>query len=148
MLIPHLKFIESLIVCKFTINEIAQKLEDFGLQFPEKAVAIMISTLKKENPDYFKDKDPEPADPDWIRELSVEEAFCHFTSFSFPEKPLSLDSAIRLLNDPLMYKLLTSMALCLMNDEDIELIVNARYNIEYTPEEIKCFLKYFFNVSN
>lgn len=33
-----------------------------------------------------------------------------------------------------------------MTDDDIEIIINARYNIEYTSEEIKCFLKYFFDV--
>jgi len=39
------------------------------------------------------------------------------------------------------------MALALITDEDIELIVNGKYNMEYSSDDVKMFLKYFFNVS-
>lgn len=64
VLIPHLKFIESLIVCKFSVKQIKEKLEDLSLPFPEEAVAIMVKTLHEEKPEYFRKKSPEPADPD------------------------------------------------------------------------------------
>ena len=145
MLIPHIKFIETLIISKKDPNKVVETLDDFGLTFNEEAIAVMYGTLTSEAPDYFSGK--EPADPDWIREMDIVEGFCHFTNFSFPGDVLSLKGAIDLLNDPLMYRLITSMALAMMNDEDIELIVNGKYNMSYTAEDIKMFLKYFFRVS-
>jgi len=38
------------------------------------------------------------------------------------------------------------MALALITDEDIELIVNGKYNMEYSSDDVQMFLKYFFNV--
>ena len=73
--------------------------------------------------------------------------FCHFTGLQFPEKLDKVDGAFKLLNDPLMYRLITSMGLALITDEDIELIINGKFNMEYSAEDIKLFLKYFFNVS-
>ena len=58
-----------------------------------------------------------------------------------------ITGAFNVLNDPLMYRLITSMALAGITEEDIELIVNGKYNIHYSSEDIKEFLHYFFNVS-
>ncbi len=148
MLIPHIKFIEALVASKMSITGIKEKLDAYDLPFPEEAILIIINTLKSENPDYFDESKRMPADPDWIRELDITEMFCHFTGFSFPEKLDSIDGAFKLLNDPLMYRLITSMALCLITDEDIELIINGKFNMEYSAEDVKLFLKYFFNVQD
>jgi hypothetical protein len=43
---------------------------------------------------------------------------------------------------------MSSLALASVTEEDIELIVNAKYNIHYGPEDIKEFLHYFFNVDD
>ncbi len=59
---------------------------------------------------------------------------------------LGIEGAFSLLNDPLMYRLITSLALAGITEEDIELIVNGKYNIHYTSEDIKEFLHYFFKV--
>jgi hypothetical protein len=59
-----------------------------------------------------------------------------------------VDGAFQVLNDPLMYRLITSMALAGITEEDIELIVNGKYNIHYSSDDIRQFLHYFFNVSN
>lgn len=147
MNIPHLKFIETLVISKFSVDKLIEKLEDYDQPIPEKAITIVYDTLRSQAPDYFSAKDPEPADPDWIRDHDLVEGFVYFTNHSFPENVPSLDGAIKILNDPLMYRLITSMALALITDEDIELIVNGKYNMEYSSDDVKMFLKYFFNVS-
>ncbi|MAH42804.1 hypothetical protein CL614_03705 [archaeon] len=57
-----------------------------------------------------------------------------------------IEGALKILNDPLMKRLVTSLAVASITTEDIELIVNGKYNIEYSHENIKLFLKYFFDV--
>lgn len=74
--------------------------------------------------------------------------FAHLTGFSLPENKPSVEGAFQLLNDPMMYRLITSMAIALINDEDIELIVNGKFNMEYTASDVKMFLKYFFNLED
>jgi len=64
MNIPHLKFIESLVISKFSIDKLIEKLEDYDQPIPEKAIAIVYDTLRSQAPDYYRGIDPEPADPD------------------------------------------------------------------------------------
>ena len=47
-----------------------------------------------------------------------------------------------------MYRLITSLAFAKITDEDIELIVNGKYNIQYSSDDIEQFLYYFFDVAN
>lgn len=146
MLIPHIKYIESLVVAKKTIDEIVEALARYNLNLPEKALVIIIDTLRDEQPEYFKGK--EAADPEWIRKLGIAEMYTYLTNFSFPEPLPSPKNAFNIINDPLMYRLITSLALARITDEDIELVVNGKFNMEYTSEDINMFLKYFFNVSD
>jgi len=60
----------------------------------------------------------------------------------------SIEGAMSILDDPLMKRLITSLAISNITTEDIELVVNGKYNVEYSHENIKLFLKYFFDVSD
>jgi len=57
-----------------------------------------------------------------------------------------IEGAFKILSDPLMKRLVTSLAIANITTEDIELIVNGKYNIDYSHEHIALFLKYFFDV--
>lgn len=70
----------------------------------------------------------------------------HLFNMEVPPGTHGITGAFEVLNDPLMYRLITSMALAGITKEDIELIVNGKYNIHYSSEDIEEFLKYFFNV--
>lgn len=63
-----------------------------------------------------------------------------------PSDTDGIKGAHAIMNDPLMYRLITSMALSGITEEDIELIVNGKYNIQYSSQDINEFLYYFFNV--
>ena len=41
-----------------------------------------------------------------------------------------VSGSFKLLNDRLMYRLMTSLALANVNSEDIELIINGKYDID------------------
>jgi hypothetical protein len=60
-----------------------------------------------------------------------------------PIQPLGVDGAFRILDDPHMRRLITAMSLCDIQDTDIDLIVNARYNYNYAPEDVQMFVRYF-----
>lgn len=74
--------------------------------------------------------------------------YSYLTNFELPSGTEGIEKAIQLADDPLMYRLITSLALARIDDEDIELIVNGKYNMSYAFEDIKEFLHYFFDVSD
>lgn len=57
-----------------------------------------------------------------------------------------LEGAFKVLNDPGMFKVITSLAMGSVTEDDIELLVNTKYDIEYSSEELDAFLYYFFNL--
>jgi len=74
--------------------------------------------------------------------------FGYLYKISVPDGVEGIEGAFDILNDPLMYRLITSMALAKITDEDIELIVNGKYNIQYGSDDIEQFLYYFFDIAS
>jgi hypothetical protein len=60
----------------------------------------------------------------------------------------SIEGCLNILQDPLMKRLISSLAISNITAEDIELVVNGKYNVEYSHSNIEMFLKYFFDVSD
>lgn len=146
MKIPHLKFIESLVASKFTLDEIQRELEKYGLEFNPKVIAVVMNTLREDNPYYFKGE--EPADLDWINDLGVLDMWSHLTHTSIPDKMHPVDNAFDLINDPLMYRLITALCVAGIDDEDIAMLETADFNRQYSVEDIKIFIKYFYDMGD
>jgi hypothetical protein len=146
MKIPHLKFIEALVVSKFTLDRIQEELEKYGLEYNKKAIAIVMNTLRDEMPDYFKGT--EPVNIDWIRDLGVLDMYAHLTHTNTPEKMHPVKNAFDLINDPLMFRLVTSMCVAGIDKEDIDLLESADFNRQYGVEDINIFIKYFFDMED
>jgi len=64
------------------------------------------------------------------------------------DKTIGYDGAMRILEDTKMRRAIQSMALAGINDEDIELMLNARYDLNYSPDDINFYLTYFFDVKS
>lgn len=146
MKIPYIKFIETLVIGRLKAEQIVNECANLGFQFPLDAVILVEDILRNKYPEYFKSTDP--PDVVWIHDMGIEKMFGHRFQVQLPMGTSGISGAYRILNDPLMYRLITSMALANVNDEDIELIVNGKYNIEYATEDIVEFLHYFFNVKD
>ena len=146
MQVPFIKYIEALVVGRLSDVQIMHKLSELNLGFPEKGITIVRKRFMDERPDYFHKKDE--VDLVWLADWDVEKMFGHLFNTEVPTGTEGIKGAFEVLNDPLMYRLITSMALSGITKEDIELIVNGKYNIHYTSEDIEEFLKYFFNVSD
>ena len=54
---------------------------------------------------------------------------------------VSIEGAMTILDDPLMKRLISSLAISNITSEDIELIVNGKYNVEYSHENIGSLIK-------
>ena len=144
MQVPFIKYIETLVVGKETLSSITSKLEKLALSFPDKGLSIIYKRFSAEQPDYFSGKEEldEQHLPDW----GIEKMYGFLYNKEVPSGTSGIEGSFSLLNDPLMYRLITSLALAGITEEDIELIVNGKYNIHYTSDDIKEFLNYFFKV--
>ena len=146
MQVPFIKYIEALVVGKLSLAEIETKLTESRLSFPSKGLSIIWKRFSAEQPAYFEGK--EELDTAWLADWDIEKMYGHVFEVHTPEGTEGIVGAFNVLNDPLMYRLITSLALAGITEEDIELIVNGKYNIHYSSEDIKAFLHYFFNVDS
>ena len=143
MKIPYIKYVEALVCSKLSKHEIEDRLEiqEFFTTFT--GADQVHNMLAQVNPDYILKNQP---DPNWLMELRIDKMVSYIRKLEMPNGIIGIEGAFRILEDPLMYRLVTSLALAKITDEDIELIVNGKYNINYTSEDITEFLHYFFNV--
>jgi len=151
MEIPFIKYIEALVACKYSIDVIYDRINQLGVtladMFPREAVAQVYSKISTLAPEYFKGVNTIP-EPEWLRELNIITLVAKELKLQVSENTVGLAGAFEILKDQNMYEIMTSLALAKVNDEDIELIINGKYNIHYSHEDIKDFLHYFFNVEN
>jgi len=148
VLIPHIKFIEALVCAKISFDDILMELSNYYLDTDPRVVNIIVQTIHKNLPLSFTNQNPEPIGEDFIRAIHIEEMFCKYAKVSFPEVLLPTKGAFDLLQDPIMYRVVTSLAMAKGTDEDYDLIVNGKFNLQYSLEDIKLFLKYFFNIED
>jgi len=147
MRIPYIKFLETLVIGRLSPAIVNKKLLEANLIFPEQGINEVYRVLRKTYPENFS-KDKPPIELELLRELEIEKMYGHIFNLQVPPGVVGIDGAFRILNDPLMYRLITSMALAKINGDDIELIVNGKYNFDYSIEDIVEFLHYFFNVKD
>lgn len=149
---PHINFIKTLLLGRCNLQEIYETLEKHGFSKPSTnelgAIRRDLETTYPE-PTYLNTmtKTESSIDIDWL----VENGFAPLYGFWFKiEVPNThgIQGAFNLVDDPLMFRLVTSLAITGITDEDIELLVNGKYNQQYASEDISLFLHYFFNMKN
>ena len=147
MQLPYIKYVETLVAGRLEPSAIHDRLRDVNLELPLPAVSVVYNTLSEQQPEYFDDKSM-PPDMDWLMDLEIDKMYGHLFNTNVPSGTLGIQGAFNVMDDPLMYRLITSLAMARITNEDIELIVNGKYNISYASEDIKEFLHYFFNVKD
>ena len=145
--VPHINFIRTLVAAKRTPSQILDYLEKYSLDIPpNKVIADTVKEFKKMQPDYYKDAKAK-ADIEWLESLGLDRMFGLLFDEQINNDITALKGAVDLMNDRLMYRLMTSLALAGVNPEDIELIINGKYDVEYSSENVDQFLFYFFDVA-
>tara|TARA_Y100000310_G_scaffold77142_1_gene73688 strand:- start:776 stop:1546 length:771 start_codon:yes stop_codon:yes gene_type:complete len=97
-------------------------------------------------PDYLDDAQA-PAEPAILNELQIADMVGFLFPIHISRAPIGVEGAFRILNDPLMRRLMTCLALASITSEEMELIVNSKYSVNYATEDIESFLYYFFNLA-
>ena len=139
---PHINFIRTLVAAKRTPSQILDYLEKYSLDIPpNKVIKDTVAEFKKMQPDYYKDKDAK-IDIEWLESLGLDRLFGYIFKQQINNEIGSLEGALNLMNDRLMYRLMTSLALAGVQPEDIELIINGKYDVEYSSENVDQFLFY------
>lgn len=151
MKVPFIKYIESLVVARRSYEEIFQIVKELDVAmsslFQKEDILHVCSVFWNSHPEYFKEPTALP-DPEWLDKIGVKKMVAYLMKLEIPEGTIGIPGAFEILKDFNMYQTMSSLALASVTEEDIELIVNAKYNIHYGPEDIKEFLHYFFNVDD
>jgi hypothetical protein len=150
MQVPFIKYIESLVACKYSIDHIYKRLQDSNItlaaEFPREGIVQVYQVLSSTNPDYFRMDSRTAPDLEWLKEHEIEKLVAYELKLEIPAGVGGIRGAFEIINDANMYQTITALALAKITDEDIELIVNGKYNIHYEPDDLKEFIHYFFNV--
>jgi hypothetical protein len=156
---PHLEFVKVLLVGRLSAAAINDTLVKLGLgkvDFDDLAalrrdiVTVYpdqeyLYPIKKYQTEVKRPCVPADADIDWLVETNLSPMFGHYFKIEVPSTT-GIQGAFNLLDDPLMFRLVTALAITGITDEDIELLVNGKYNQHYGSEDITEFLNYFFNL--
>ena len=145
MKLPHNRYILTLVAGKMSNQEILIDLKQYSLPAPKaQEVNDLRDQLKLGQADYFDGK--EPVDLNWLHDLEIEAMFGFKFNKQVAESMDGIEGSFKVLNDPNMYKTITSLAMSGVTPEDIELIVNGKYDIEYSSNDLDKFLHYFFDI--
>ncbi|MBC8410367.1 MAG: hypothetical protein H8E12_16845 [Rhodobacteraceae bacterium] len=145
MRIPHERYVKTLVAGRLIPETVLQRLEEVNLSFPLPGVQKLYEDLSAEQPDYFKDL-KSSIEVQWLKDWDISAMYAYLFDIHTGDDVGAIKGAFKLLNDPLMFRLITSLALAGITSEDIELIVNGKYEVEFSHEDIVMFLKYFFDV--
>lgn len=113
---------------------------------PAELIQNLYEDLYKSNPDHFDEGDLANPDMDWLEDYGIAALYAYKFNKGCREMDPGIKGAFKMLDDPLMRRAIQSLAFAKVNDEDIELIVNGKFDIGYATEDFEAFLKYFFDV--
>ena len=146
MKIPHIKFLTVLVAERLDNQEDLKELQQHSLQVPQsKEVNALRETLKLGQAKYFGDI-REVVETSWLHELGIEAMFGFRNSIQVAESIDGIKGSYKVINDKAIYRIITSLAMSGVIPEDIELIINGKYDIEYSSNDLDTFLYYFFNL--
>jgi len=153
--LPYENLVKSMMFRKEQPHDIVVHLRELDLSIPTNIIDLckdLYSYLEKQYPDYFRYGRKNTPESDHLLSEGIYGLYhAHYDLPYDPELRYQLtgyDGAIRILEDPKMRRAVQSMALARVTDEDIELMLNARYDLNYGPDDIIFYLQHFFNVKN
>lgn len=151
MQLPFIKYLEAMVACKQPIEQVYDSLQNLKValasEFPREGIIQVYEKLSETNREYFEKRNKLP-DINWLKEFEIDKMVGYHLRLELPGGVQGIRGAFEILNDANMYQTITALALAKITEEDIELIVNGKYNIHYEPEDVKEFLHYFFNVKD
>ncbi|MFH1840445.1 MAG: hypothetical protein ABH849_04835, partial [Nanoarchaeota archaeon] len=151
-LYPNKKFILTLLLLKKSVKEIIDICKLYEIDVPDSITLDLYKEFLKENLSGFDLTNP---DFDLLFTHNLYHLVVYYLleddenyPIPIPAKPIGVGGAFRIVEDPHMRRLIIALALCDIQEEDMDLIVNARYNYDYASEDVRMFVNYFADFTN
>lgn len=145
MRVPFENYIKVHIAARKSADAIIDELRAMDLRVDTPTVLKLKEQMYLEQPEYFDDYN-EPVDVDWLEHHDIDKMFGFLFDKQIRRGVDGIEGALKLFDDPMTYRLVTAMAFAGFDDTDIELIIQGQVDVNYTFEDFKQFLHYFFDV--
>jgi hypothetical protein len=146
--LPHENYIKTLIASRKGVHAIVKEVTDTTNVFCSEDIVLELrEQMYLERSSYF-DNLNEEVDIDWLESHNIDRMFGYLYDHQIRRDIIGAEGALRLLDDQRMFLVTTSLALCGVDDMDIELFVNGKFDLDYTGPDIKEFLNMFFDIKS
>jgi len=142
--IPEKKYIQTLIAGKLNASLLIDDLQSRGIPIPANDLKALYDEMVSSNPEYFKTPDAE-VDLEWIESLDLQPLYHHRFKKAYGKSLRGAIEAMQMLEDPRLRKYIHVLCISGIPKDDIELILNAKYDIAYESEGYETFMKFFAN---
>ncbi len=144
---PHKKFIQAILCERYGPDQVYEELDKVNLPFPAQDLQDIYMEIKPQQAAYFNHRRKE-LDRDFLDKEGLHQMWAYYF-----EKPTDLDmnpikGAFALLENLQLRVLLYAMALVGVAAEDMELIINGKFDINASSDDVDAFLYYFFNLKD
>ena len=144
---PHRKFVEALLCERYGPDQVFNELTKWQLPFPIEDLQDIYTELKPQQAAYFDHRKNE-IDREFLQKEKLEPMWAYYFKKPTEENTEPIEGAFALLDNVQVRTLLYAMSLAGVNPEDMELIINEKFDINASSDAVDAFLFYFFNVTD
>jgi hypothetical protein len=147
--VPELRYIQTLITGRHNASLLIDELTSLKIPVPANDLKIIYADLVNSNTQYFGDPSYPPPEHDWLVSFQMSPMYYYRFAKPIPDgvNLQGCAQAIHMLEDPKLVKYINTLLLANIPINDIELILNAKYNISYESKDFEMFERYFANYS-
>lgn len=144
--VPEKLYIQTLIAGKSNASIVVDDLQLHKITVPTNDMKAIYDELVTSNPVYFQQQDPTiMPDDEWVESVGLSPMYYYRFKRPADVSLQGIEGAFRMLEDPKMVKYINVLTLAGVNPQDLELILNAKYNISFDSPDFEMYLKYFAN---
>jgi hypothetical protein len=144
---PHKKFIQALLCERYGPDQVFEELSKWNLPFPAQDLQDIYMEIKPQQTAYFNHRRKE-IDRDFLDREGLHQMWAYQFKKSTDLDTNPIRGAFALLENVQLRILLYAMALAGTSAEDMELIVNGKFDINASSDDVDAFLYYFFNLTD
>ena len=144
---PHKKFIQTLICGRLSADSILDHLQKWALPFPTDDLQDMYEEIREKHPAYFA-RTSHVIKAKILRTLKIEPIYAHYFKKGTTHDISHIPGIFKLLDNRQIRTFIFATVLAGISSDDIELILNGKFDINASSLEIDGFIDYFFNLQD
>ena len=144
---PHKKFVQALLCERLGPDQVLEEINKWNLPFPTQDLQDMYMEIKPKQAAYFNHRKRE-VDREFLDKENLHQMWAYYFKKPTELNTVPIRGAFALLENIQIRILLYAMTLAGMSPDDMELIINGKFDINAGSEDIEAFLFYFFNLKD